>query len=287
MPFTPIGKTVAFNCEWEQTTPCAEGKISVLKVMSAILKMTGKKAISAISKSVEIERAYYSELTKAHEYLRTPNKTLLIAARALEKLKGIVLSQDITLIQAFSNGMFDSVLNTYVAYNKQMDFEMLKNIHELTTTKLLNKISVLGKAMSSIEKYHAEKFENEILPIQAFEALFLEAGGKTLLNKLTKLGYEKGKQGVMGKTMNELKHEIEVTNTHAKYLSYSKTMQKYLDGDKPDIEKYNTARLKALEQEAKLVQFGKVNLLTEAISEKINKSIEQAKATTSNEVAVA
>jgi hypothetical protein len=255
--------------------------------MSAILKMTAKKAVSAISSAVEIERAYYAELNKAHEYLRTPNKTLLIAVRSLDKLRGIAMSQDQTIIQAFGSGMFDSVLKVYSSYNKQMDYETLKSAHELTTTKLRNKIAVLGKSMGSIEKYHAEKLENEILPIQAFEALILDAGGKTLLNKLLKMGYESGKQGKMNRTLPELKAEIQIHYHHAKYLMYSKAMQRHLDSDVQDVEKYATARKNALEQAVILVQLGKGNLLPDAVNEQITKAIENKVAKETVAVAVA
>jgi len=137
----------------------------MLNAMSAILKMTAKKAISAISSAAEIERKYYAELNKAVEYLRTPNKTLVIAVRSLEKLRSIAIKQGLTMAEALANGMFDSVLKTYVAYNKQLDYESLKLVHETETLKLQNKISVLGKSMSAIEKYHGERFENEILQI--------------------------------------------------------------------------------------------------------------------------
>ena len=244
--------------------------------MSAILKMTAEKAISAISSAAEIERKYYAELNKAVEYLRTPNKTLVIAVRSLEKLRSIAIKQGLTMAEALANGMFDSVLKTYVAYNKQLDYESLKLVHETETLKLQNKISVLGKSMSAIEKYHGERFENEIKPLQAFEVLLIEAGGKTLATKMSKMGYEKGKQGTLKISMDELRKEIEVNYHHTRFLSYSKSMQNALEKETPDMKKHNEYKIKAIAEAIVLVKLGKGNLLPEAVV----KSIEPAKAET-------
>lgn len=234
--------------------------------MGAILKLTSKKIVSTLSKAAELERKYYSELEKAVNYLRTPNRTLVMAVATLEKLSKVAQSQGKTIHVALAEGMFDHVLQTYKSYSKGFDFGYLKDSHELSTLKLRAELGKLGKPMANIERYHAEKFKSEILPLQAFESLLFEKATKNskLLAKLNDVGIEKGSFGESGKSLAQLRNETEVNRVHMNYLSANKAFEKALESPESTPEKLKRAKERRLTAITSLMVIGRRDLLIPA-----------------------
>lgn len=145
--------------------------------MAKLTLFTAAQISRQISNKANLEARYYEYLKKAQDQFSKPNNALLGIVNALRRLEVSAERLGYSDVKkAIADGFFDATLDEYRKHTGNKAYQSAKEKLDKEKASVLSALSALGKPVDLIEKYFENRYQHDVLPMQAFERLAISIG---------------------------------------------------------------------------------------------------------------